>query len=155
MLGAVYMCAFCFGVIAPEDENEILALLRELADDRIGKFFPALALMRACCSRTDSQRCVEEQYPLLGPALQIPCFIFHRPDVSRQFFEYILKRRRQRHALTHRKAQAVGLLGAMVRVLAEDDDLYFVERAKLKGAENVLGRRVYDCVLILPFHKSP
>ena len=55
MLAAVYVRSFGFGVVAPEDEDKILALFGELANDCVGEFFPAFALMTARGTRPHSE----------------------------------------------------------------------------------------------------
>src|SRR3989344_843115 len=70
-----------------------------------------------------------------------------------KLFEDILKRGWQWHAFAHGKAKTIGLAGAVVRVLAKDDDFHFVERAEFKGAKDIFRRRINDGVLVLPFYE--
>ena len=48
----------------------------------------------------------------------------------------------ERHALGHREAEAHRLAGAVVRILAEDDDADLLERRQLHGVEDPVGGRV-------------
>src|SRR3989344_5206651 len=158
MLCSIYMSAFGFGVVAPEDEDEILPFFGEFADDRVGKFLPTLSLMRTRCACAYCECRVEEQDSLFGPALQIPLlrqgFEGHARICSK-FLKNVLKRWRQRHSLAHRKAKSVSLPRAVVRVLSENHDLHFIERRELKSSENVLRCRIDNSVLVLTFHELP
>ena len=50
------------------------------------------------------------------------------PDIALDFFKDILERGRYFRVLIDRKRESVGLPGAVIRVLPEDDDLYLVEK---------------------------
>ena len=71
MLCAVDVRAFCFGVVAPQDKNEILALFGEFANDRIGELLPPLPLMRTRFARAHRQSRIEKKNSLLGPMFEI------------------------------------------------------------------------------------
>ena len=73
MLGAVDVRTFGFGVIAPEDEDEVLALEGELANDGVGEFLPSSPLMRAGRVSAHGECRVEKENALLGPAFQVAC----------------------------------------------------------------------------------
>jgi len=80
VLRTVDVRAFGFGVVAPENEDEILALLGEFADDGVGEFFPSLPLMRASSAGAHGERRIHEEYALLGP-------VFKTAALLRQGFE--------------------------------------------------------------------
>src|SRR3989338_1806053 len=156
MFSAVYMCAFGFGVISPEDEDQILPFVGEFADDRVGKFFPPVPLMRAGIVRGHCECRIKEEYSLLCPALQIAGSV-HKLllQVTLYFFIDVLKRRREINSLTHGEAEAIGLSPAVVWVLPEYHDLNFIKRTELKSAENIFRWRVYDGVLVFAFNELP
>ena len=85
---------------------------------------------------------VEEQHPLAGPAVEAAVIGPPYADVVLQLGEDVLQRRRQRDAGPDGEAQAVGLVGAVVRVLPEDE--YFHRRVgrEVEGGEDLVGRRV-------------
>src|SRR5690606_40785624 len=71
-------------------------------------------------------------------------------EVGGEFLVDVAERRRERQPLTDAEAEAVRLAGAVVRVLAEDQDARVVVRAVPERAEEVLPRRVHRLRLVLP-----
>jgi hypothetical protein len=63
-------------------------------------------------------------------------------DVVLQLGEDVLQRWRQRYSGADAEAQAVGLVGAVIRVLPEDQDLHGFVRRQVEGGEHLVGRRV-------------
>ena len=75
MLAAVDVRALLFGIVAPENEDEVLALFRKLLDDGIRKRFPTFALMRTSFVGPYCKSSVEEEHALLGPILERPALL--------------------------------------------------------------------------------
>ena len=75
-----------------------------------------------------------------------------RAGVVGDLLEDVLQRGRERHAVAYREAEPVGLPGAVVGILADDDDLQFVEGAFVEGPEDIAAARV-DAVrgIFLPY----
>ena len=67
--------------------------------------------------------------PWRGPGVEAPVVGRVDAEVGVQLLEDVLQRRRRGHPGPHGEAQAVGLAGAVVRVLAEDQHLHVGERA--------------------------
>ena len=59
VLRAIDMHALSFRIIAPQDEDEVLALFVERADYRISELLPPLPLMRAGLRRAHGERGIE------------------------------------------------------------------------------------------------
>src|SRR5207247_8911260 len=66
------------------------------------------------------------------------------PQIVFQFDEDILETGRDFHSRPHRKAKAVRLVHAMVRILAENDHFDFVERGVVERGEIFDATRVDD-----------
>ena len=54
------------GKVAPEDENEVLAFIRECLNDSVSKNLPSSTLMRACYATADGKSGVQQQNTLLS-----------------------------------------------------------------------------------------
>ena len=136
VLGRVDQDLLGDGVVAPEDENEVLASLRESADSGVGELFPAMARVRGGLSGAHRQRGVEQQHPFPRPLLEVARTRHGHAEVVVQFLEDVLQARRERHAVGHRERETMGLSRSVVGVLSQDDDLHPVERREVEGIEN-------------------
>ena len=85
---------------------------------------------------------VKKKHALPCPTGQIAVFCRRNREVHFQLLIDILQRRREGNAVRHREAEAVGLPGAVVGILADDDDLQFVEGAFVEGPEDIAAARV-------------
>jgi len=154
VLGAVNVGTFGPGIVAPEDKDEVLALCRERGDSGVSKLLPSPTLMTPGHARFDREGCVQEQHALCGPSLQVASPVCDWPaNIRLDFFKDILERRRERDAFIDREAQAVGLPGAVVGILAQDDDFYFIKWAEVKRTEDMFRRWVHYLPGILLFHE--
>ena len=81
MFRAVNQTALTPCITAPEDEHQMFTPLTQDTDDSIGKFFPALSLMRTCLMFANRQCSVEQKHSLLSPACEIACRGNRCPDV--------------------------------------------------------------------------
>ncbi|CAH0321498.1 hypothetical protein SRABI112_05338 [Pseudomonas mediterranea] len=111
-------------------------------DHPVGKMLPALARMGVGIGALHGHGGIEQQHALVGPALQVAVVGDVDVQVALQFLEDIHQRRRRGYARLHRKAQAMGLARAVVRVLTEDHDLDLVQWRGIEGIEDQRSRRV-------------
>lgn len=142
MAVAVDEGAFPLGVCSPEDEYQVFFLLGQHSDGSVGKGLPAVILVRSGLMGAYGQRSVQQEDALLCPAGQVAAGGHVGADVTFDFLENVDQRGRKGYAVVHRKAEAVGLSRAMVRVLPDDDHLYAVEGAEVEGIEYQPARRV-------------
>ena len=130
------------GVTAPKHVYDALFAFGDRAYHGVGEGFPAAARMRRRFVCADGQHGVQEQYSLLGPAVEVARRGRGRPSVVGDLLEDILQRGRERHAVAYREAEPVGLSGTVVGVLTDDDHFQLVERAFVEGAEDVAAARI-------------
>ena len=142
------------GVVAPEDEDKMLALLGEGSDGRVGELFPAVTRVRGSLSGAHRQRGVEQQHPFPRPLLEVARTRHGHAEVIVQLFEDVLKAWWERHAIGHRKREAVSLSWAMVRVLTQDDHLHLVERREVEGIKDQRSRRIDGILPLLAYQKG-
>ena len=69
------------------------------------------------------------------------------------FLENVHQRGRQRGAGLYGKAQAVRLVGTVVRILPDNDHFDLVQWTRLERRPNVLGRRVNGMFALFGCHK--
>ena len=135
---AVDEAGFAYGVAAPEEKHDAAAMLREGADGGVGEGLPAFVLVRAGLMGAHGEGGVEQQHPLVGPALQIAVGGWYvGAEVGVYLFNYVHQRRRHGYAVGHGKAEAHGLPRLVIGILAENDDLHLVERGAVEGGEDV------------------
>ncbi len=138
---AVDKVAFLLRVRAPQQEHHAFAVLIQGGDHLIGKGFPAQVGVRVRAAAFHRQHGVEQQHPLFSPALQVAVIrAFEAGNVGRQLFIHVHQRRRRRHAGAHREREAVRLIGPVIRILAEDDDLDVRQLGIAESVEHVLLR---------------
>jgi hypothetical protein len=76
-------------------------------------------------------------------------------DIGVEFFEDIDQGRGRGDAFGYGKAQPMGLAGAVIRVLAQQDDLDLIDGGGVKGVENETTRRINaDPAHFLRFQKG-
>ena len=86
--------------------------------------------------------CVEQEYTLFSPVLQVAVLLYLYSKVALYLLVDILEGWRRRYAVGNRKGEAVGLVGAVVWVLAKDDNLHFAQRCEFKCVEDEAAWRV-------------
>lgn len=69
------------------------------------------------------------------------------------FFVDVLKGGRGWHFVGNGKGQTMGLVGTMIGVLTEDDDLDLVEWSGIEGVEDKLARWIHSGGSVLVFDK--
>ena len=153
MTVAVDESTFLLRVGAPEDEHQVFTLFGQGADGCIGKFFPALALVRTRLVGSHCQGGVQQQYSLFGPAGQVACGGDGQPQVALNLLEDVLQRRREGDAVVHREAEAMGLSRSMIGILSQDDHFHPVERTQVERVENKFAGGIDRCGLVFLPHK--
>jgi len=121
---------------APEEEDGVFFLRRDLCDDGVGEFGPADLGVAHGFVGPNGEGGVEEEYALFGPVGEVAVVGDGHADVLVQFFEYIDEGRGRGDAFWDGEAEAVGLAGAVVGVLAEEDDLDLVEGGGVEGVKD-------------------
>ena len=154
VFGAVDHLPFFTGIGAPQDKDHVFLFVRYFFDDRIGKFLPAFFLVGAGRGGPDGERGIEQQHPLLCPTPQIPRRRKGLSQVVLHLFKDIHQRRREPHPLAHGKTQAIGLAGAVVRVLPQYHHFHPVKPALVEGAENLPARGENGMFAILFLYKT-
>lgn len=78
-------------VAAPKKEYDRLFAIIQLLDDVIGKRSPADIFVAVSLSASYCQRCVEQQYTVLCPWCQRAVLGWVNPEITFEFFEYVLQ----------------------------------------------------------------
>mmetsp|Transcript_22618 Transcript_22618/g.62945 ORF Transcript_22618/g.62945 Transcript_22618/m.62945 type:complete len:228 (+) Transcript_22618:726-1409(+) len=115
-------------------------------NDLVRELLPSPFLVAVSLPPPDRQNVVDHQDALLGPALQVPVgghFVKPRNfRVLQEFLVNVLEGRRDRNALADREAEAVGLVGSVVGILADNDELGLGEGAEIEGGKGILDRGI-------------
>src|SRR3989344_3334210 len=109
--------------------------------------------MRAGACRANRQCRVQKKNPLRRPMFKVSQVRNGSAEVVADFLIDILKRRRNWRFFRNRKTKTVRLPHAVILVLPQNDDAYFVVGAEFKGVEYILGRWKYPVLHIFPTHK--
>ena len=129
-------------VAAPEQEDDRLRPVVELADDCVGELRPAQILVAVGLPAPDGQGGVEQQNALLRPRGQTAARGRFQSHVGLQLPEDVFQAGRRLDARPHREAQSVRLSRPVVGVLPEQDGLDVRIRGVAQGVENVLLGRI-------------
>ena len=138
---AVDELPFALGVTTPEHKDEIFTLLIEGCNGSIGEFLPPFVLMAAGTVCLDCECSVEEQDSLFCPMSEVARCGNRFAKVAVEFLVDIIQRRRYLYAFADREAESLRLPDFVVRILPDDNYTYLVERAYIKRAEDLCGRR--------------
>ena len=141
-------------VAAPEHVDDALPALVDGLHDGVGEGLPAVARMRGGLVLAYGEHRVEQQHPLLGPAVKVAARGVGRPRVVAHLLEDVLQRRREGDAVAHREAEPVGLPRTVVGVLPDDDHLEPLEGALVEGAEDVAAARIDASRGVLLAHEA-
>ena len=153
MFGRINEGAFSLGVVAPKNEDQVFFFFGQPMDDSVGKKFPAFVLVRTGLMGADGQGGVKQEDALFGTVLETAgsrgCFT----KIGVDFLINVNQRWRQRDAIGNRERKAVGLTGAVVGVLAENNDFDLGDRDAIESVENKSGGWIDSAVLVLTFNK--
>ncbi len=125
----------------PEDKDHGFGPGVERTDDTIGEEFPAMPSVGKGCVCANGEYGVEQQDALVRPGEEVPVVGDVPPEVGVKFFEDVVEGGWRFDPGTYRKAQAVGLVGTVVWVLAEDHDLDGSKRRGVESRVDLRGRR--------------
>lgn len=102
-----------------------------------------MALVAAGLVGADGEGGVEQQHALVGPGGEVAAGGGEGgAEVGVDFGDDVFERRRHGDAMRHREAEAHGLAGLMVGVLAEDDHADTVERGAVEGGKYLAARGI-------------
>jgi hypothetical protein len=117
---------------APSQEyNTVCSHFRHSVNDLLSQQLPTLAGVRVGFTTTHGQTCVEQQDTTICPWCEKARLVWRRLVVwvvDLEGFVDVLERGRGGCGWTDREAEAVGLVGTVVGVLACDDDFDGVKR---------------------------
>ncbi len=150
---AIDELSFALGIGPPKHEDDMLTLIIESGNSRIGEFLPPFILMAAGTMCLHGKGSIQQQYPLLGPALQIAAHRDREAEVAIEFLIYILQRGRYFHTIIDRETKSVRLSYIVVGVLTDNNNSYPIKRARVKGIEDETGWRKALARLILRAHE--
>lgn len=129
------------GVRPPEDEHHGGPALSQGPDDGICQLLPPVTGMAFRPAVRHGQGGVEQEHPLLGPAQEIAIGGRRAAQITVQLYEDIAQGGRHPDAGLDGKGQAMGLTGAMVGVLAQDNHAHGFIRGFMQGGVNGIHRR--------------
>ena len=130
------------GEVAPEQEDDAVAAVGDRADHGIGELLPADPAVAAGHTGLHGQHRVEQQHALPGPVFEVRPAAHPDAEVGFDFPEDVDQRGRGGHAVRHGEGQAHRLAGAVVGILAEDDDFHLREGRELESPENLAAGRI-------------
>ena len=76
---------------------------------------------------------IEHQDSLFGPSGQISGSRNRGSQVIVDFFEDVLQGGRKRNTVIHGETETMSLSRTVIRILSDDNDFYFIVRAKIKS----------------------
>ncbi|MNN38170.1 hypothetical protein D3C81_1521540 [compost metagenome] len=126
---------------APQQEHGAGLVFADHLDDPVGEMLPTFIGMGRRRGPFHGHGGVEQQHALVGPGLQATVVGDVDVEVALEFLVDVEQRRRRGDARLHRKAQPMGLAGAVVRVLAEDHYLDLVQWSGIERIEDQRPRR--------------
>src|SRR5664280_1623866 len=128
-------------IASPEHRDERSAARREHLDRALGDGLPALTTVRTGGARLDGEHPVEQQYALGEPRAQVAVGWRRDAEVVAQLLVHVAQRGRQRrHVRAHRERQSHGVTWRGVRVLADHEHPYLLQRER-ERPQYVLPRR--------------
>ena len=140
MTTAVDVLPLALGITAPKHKDQVLTPFVECGNSSIGEFLPAFVLMAACAVRLDGEGGIEQQGSLFRPTGEVARCGDRLAEVTVEFLVDIIQRRRDRHVLRYRETEPLRLPDFVVRVLPDNDHTDTIERAYIKGTEDLCGR---------------
>ena len=104
----------------------------------IGEGLPPVLLVRARSTTANGECGVEQQHALACPWFEIAVVGDRVAEVRVQLGVDVHQRRWHTHPVPYRETQAVRLVGAVVRVLAEEQHLHVGERRQVQRGEHLV-----------------
>ena len=113
----VYQFDLLLRVSSPEDEDDRVCFVVDLADDGVREILPALAFVGIDFTGADGEDGVEHQDALLRPGHKVAVVWNAEADVVLQLLKNVFQRRGRFDARPHGEAEAVRLIFVRIRVL--------------------------------------
>lgn len=142
VFGLVDEDLFFLGELAPEEEDDMFFAGRHLRDHGIGELGPADLGVAHGFIGAYGERGIEEEDALLGPVSEVAVVGDGHTDILTQFFKDIDEGGWRGDGFLDGEAEAVGLAGAMVGVLSQQDDLDLIEGSSVEGVEDKAAGRI-------------
>lgn len=123
---------FLLGVVAPQQEDQMIGTEVQVADYLVGEEFPATAGMGSGFVSLDSQSGVQQEDALAGPRLQAAVFGGHKGIgiLGSELLVNVPQARGEGAEVAgDREGQSHGLPVIVVRILSEDHHFDLVDRA--------------------------
>ena len=149
MIGICDALLFGPGIGSPQQKHHGLLPLIEQIDDPIGEILPSHAPVGIGCMGPDGEHRVQQQHPSLGPLGQAAVTGTMKSHIIFQFLINIIEGRGHRHPFLHRKAEPMGLAGAMVGVLAQNHRPHLMVGRIFQGIENIVHRGINGAAAVL------
>ena len=126
----------------PKKIHNGAVLFIDRTDNGIRKVFPAFSLMRIRLVSPDRQHRVQHENSLLCPLLQISVVGDVTPQIIVKLRIDVLERRRNPLPRQHGKRQTVSLIGPVIGILPQDQNLHILQSRQMQRIENIVGRRI-------------
>ena len=115
--------AFCTGVGTPQQKHHWFLSVVEVAYYAVGYCFPTLTFVGVGLTCAYCQNSIEKQYALFGPFFQTAVVGNGQSEIVLDLFEYVLQRGRWGNALSDAEGQSVSLIGTVIGILPDYNDL--------------------------------
>ncbi len=147
----------CFptGCTSPQHEDQTASPGIQHFDDPIGELLPPLLPMAVGLMSPHREHGIQQQDALIRPMGEVAMLRNRHTERRVQLLVDVLQRRRNPDPTTDGKAQPVGLTGAVVGVLAQDDDANSIEGCVLKCVEDLGSRGKHPVLCLLLEQKRP
>lgn len=133
------------GGLAPQQKDQGFVPLCDCSDDRIRKVLPSPLFVAVGLGLADRQDVVDQEDALFGPSFQISVLgngiEIGNLWIVHQFLVNVAQGGRGLNSTTNGKAEAVGLVGPVVGILSDNDQLGLGERTQIQGGKGVLWGR--------------
>lgn len=137
----VWVHGFCFVLswLSPKKEHDFVALLVDDFNDMVSEFLPSTLSVGIGLTVLYSQGSIQQEYSLACPLAEISVVGLLEVDflVGFEILVDILEGRRGRYWLEYTEAQSMSLVGLMVGVLADDNNLDLRNGSGCEGVEDV------------------
>ena len=138
MFGLIHTLGLLLSWLAPKEKDHFAALTVYHFNHMVCELLPATFGMRVGFAVLNGQRGIQEENSLFSPFGKISvsgCLgnVFERDEV----FVHIFERRRRRNWLENTEAEAMGLVGLMIGILSDDDNLDTGDGSGSEGIEDV------------------
>lgn len=147
--------SFLLSIRTPKHEDKAFLVVAEPLHHSVSERFPAFVFVGVGLVCSDGQHGIEEQHTLLGPSSQISMSrVLKAFNVRDQFFVHVLQTGWGSYWSFDTKAQTMGLVRTMIRILAQNHHLDIPDVAHLCPGEDMLSRWVHGVAFSLIGNKT-